>query len=66
MNQKNSSDSVIPGPGFAFPAVRFNRSGVTFLTRNPTTGSAGPVVRYWIPASAGMTWLSIVFNMTDY
>ena len=36
------------------------------LTRNPTTGSAGPVVRYWIPAFAGMTWLSIVFNMTDY
>ena len=105
MNQKDPSDSVIPGPGSApqgrlshrpfhlrgtFPAVRFNHSGVTFLTRNPTTGSAKPVVRYWIPvpqeyflrgapqeclshrpfhlrgAFAGMTWLSIVFNMTDY
>ena len=59
MNQKYPSDSVIPCPGF-------NHSGVTFLTRNPTSGSAGPVVRYWIPAFAGMTWLSIVFNMTDY
>ena len=59
MNQKDPSDSVIPGPGS-------NHSGVTFLTRNPTIGSAGPVVRYWIPASAGMTWLSIVFNMTAY
>ena len=29
------------------------------LTRNPE-------VHYWIPAFAGMTWLSIVFNMTDY
>ena len=29
------------------------------LTRNP-------VVRSWIPAFAGMTWLSIVFNMADY
>ena len=42
MNQKDPTDSVIPG-----------------LTRNP-------VVHYWIPAFAGMTWLSIVFNMTDY
>ena len=51
MNQKDSSDSIIPG-----------------LTRNP-------VVHYWIPAPqgcflwgafAGMTWLSIVFNMTIY
>ena len=49
MNQKDSSDSVIPG-----------------LTRNPTNGSAKPVVRYWIPAFAGMTWLSIVFLMTAY
>ena len=49
MNQKDPSDSVIPG-----------------LTRNPTTGSAEPVVHYWIPAFAGMTWLSIVFNMADY
>ena len=68
MNQKGPSDSVIPGPGS-------NHSGVTFLTRNPTTGSAEPVVRYWIPAPqgcflrgafVGMTWLSIVLNMTDY
>ena len=27
------------------------------LSRNPTTGSAEPVVRYWIPAFAGMTGL---------
>ena len=47
MNQKDLSDSVIPG-----------------LTRNPTTGSAEPAVRDWIPAFAGMTWLSIVFFMT--
>ena len=81
MNQKDLSDSVTPGPGFAplgrlshrpfhlrgtFPAVRSNHSGVTFLTRNPTNGSAKPVVRYWIPAFAGMTWLSIVFFMTAY
>ena len=58
MNQKDLSDSVIPG-----------------LTRNPTTGSAGPAVRDWIPAPqecslrrafAGMTWLSIVFFMPAY
>jgi len=29
------------------------------LTRNP-------VVHYWIPAFAGMTLLSIAFNMTAY
>ena len=29
------------------------------LTRNP-------MVHYWIPAFAGMTWLSIVFDMTHY
>ena len=50
---------VIPGPGF-------NHSGVTFLTRNPTSGIAEPVEHHWIPAFAGMTWLSVVFNMTDY
>ena len=46
MNQKDLSDSVIPG-----------------LTRNPVVH---PVVHYWIPAFAGMTWLSIVFDMTHY
>ena len=36
------------------------------LTRNPTEASAEPVVRLWIPAFAGMTWLSFLFNLTDY
>jgi hypothetical protein len=36
------------------------------LTRNLTEGNAEPVVHYWIPAFAGMTWLSFVFSMTAY
>ena len=48
MNQKDSSDSVIPG-----------------LSRNPTTGSAEPVVRNWIPAFAGMTFLHLISAYLD-
>ncbi len=36
------------------------------LTRNPTTGSAEPVVHLWIPTSAGMTWLSLRSGVTTY
>ena len=62
MNQRAPSDSVIPGPGF-------NHSGVTFLTRNPPAGSAGPVClkrENWIPAFAGMTGSSISSLLTDH
>ena len=36
------------------------------LTRNPTKGSAEPVVLLWIPAFARMTWLFLCSGVTTY